>query len=581
MLTQARTLSRSTALCGVIACVPFLPLRAHAEGDSATVRLIQLLIQKHILTSGQAASLLDQARSEAGGPTAAGRHAGARAPAAIPGRTVTASSGEASSATGGEIRVTYVPQFVRDQIAAQVRGQVLQEVQDQGWAKPDQVPDWIHRLTLYGDFRLRYQADLQDKGNRDAATGLPYPFPNFNAIDGNGGFDTSGAGLPPLLNVTENRSQYEIRARVGVHAQIADWITSDVRIATGNTPSPISENQTLGQPGYFQNYAVYVDLAYVKMQPERNISIYLGRAPDPYFVTDLMFYRFLNLDGASVQYTPRITDALNLFFTGGAYPVFNTSLNFSTDSLTKESSHDAYLLAAQGGGSLRLAKNYVATFGAGYFNYSNITGKESAPCLLLNTSDTCSTDDTVPSFQTFGNTVFPVRDIITNSSSLPETPELYGLSSHFGIVDLHGRLDIHVYDPIVIALEGEYLKNLAFNRSYVLARQPANNIGSNNEYQGGDTGYLARITVGYPDVEHLWDWKLTATYKYLESDAVLDSITDPDFHLGGTNAKGYILDGELGVADNTNIVIRWLSADVVSGPPDSNDVLQVDLNTKF
>jgi len=83
------------------------------------------------------------------------------------------------------------------------------------------------------------------------------------------------------------------------------------------------------------------------------------------------------------------------------------------------------------------------------------------------------------------------------------------------------------------------------------------------------------------EIHRRWDWNVSIGYKYLETDATLDSINDSDFHLGGTNAKGYLIDAALGIAHNTYLQARWFSAVQVSGPPDGNDVLQIDLNTKF
>ena len=66
-----------------------------------------------------------------------------------------------------------------------------------------------------------------------------------------------------------------------------------------------------------------------------------------------------------------------------------------------------------------------------------------------------------------------------------------------------------------------------------------------------------------------------------ESDSVLASLNDPDFHLGGTNAKGFILAGNLGIARNTWVTAKWLSSTQVSGAPFAVDVIQADLNVKF
>jgi hypothetical protein len=62
---------------------------------------------------------------------------------------------------------------------------------------------------------------------------------------------------------------------------------------------------------------------------------------------------------------------------------------------------------------------------------------------------------------------------------------------------------------------------------------------------------------------------------------VLDAFTDSDFHLGGTNAKGWILGGSYGITDNTYVSARYMTADEIDGPTLGIDVVQVDLNTKF
>ncbi|WP_246048339.1 putative porin [Hankyongella ginsenosidimutans] len=62
---------------------------------------------------------------------------------------------------------------------------------------------------------------------------------------------------------------------------------------------------------------------------------------------------------------------------------------------------------------------------------------------------------------------------------------------------------------------------------------------------------------------------------------MLDGYTESDFHLGGTNAKGYFVTGNFGLFDNVWLTGRWLSADQVYGPRFGIDVLQLDLNASF
>jgi len=62
---------------------------------------------------------------------------------------------------------------------------------------------------------------------------------------------------------------------------------------------------------------------------------------------------------------------------------------------------------------------------------------------------------------------------------------------------------------------------------------------------------------------------------------VLDAFTDPDFNLGGTNAKGYIIGAQYAVARNAWLSARYLSAREVYGPPLLIDVLQLELDAHF
>jgi hypothetical protein len=94
-------------------------------------------------------------------------------------------------------------------------------------------------------------------------------------------------------------------------------------------------------------------------------------------------------------------------------------------------------------------------------------------------------------------------------------------------------------------------------------------------------GYQLKVTVGWPSTLLRGNWQTFLAYRYLERDAVLDAFTDSDFHLGGTNAKGWLLGGAYGLTDNTYLSMRYMSADEISGPPLGIDVLQVDLNAKF
>jgi hypothetical protein len=89
--------------------------------------------------------------------------------------------------------------------------------------------------------------------------------------------------------------------------------------------------------------------------------------------------------------------------------------------------------------------------------------------------------------------------------------------------------------------------------------------------------------MGAPALEKLWDWNVNLTYRYLQSDAVVDAFNDADFggYLTGTNLKGYMLGGNLALSPRVWTSLRWMSADAIAGPPLSVDTIQVDINAKF
>jgi hypothetical protein len=206
------------------------------------------------------------------------------------------------------------------------------------------------------------------------------------------------------------------------------------------------------------------------------------------------------------------------------------------------------------------------------------------------TADTCDTDTLRPSFAQKGNTYMMLRDIVPFDATDPTEAQYqyFGLASAFRNVMLSGRLDLAHFNPIHIILDGEYVQNVAWDRQQVAARARANALPSSatypfpdNEYYGGNEGWMGRLTVGHKELKELWDWNVSVAYKWLESDAVIDAFTDSDFGLGGTNLKGYIIGASLALGPKVWASARWMSANEVAGAPYAVDVLQVDLNAKF
>jgi hypothetical protein len=552
-----------------------LPRRAHA--DEQTVKLIQLLIDKGILSKGQAADLLRET-------SAPGKKHTAQA-------SVAAAEEIPAASEPGEVRVTYVPNFVRRQIADQVRADVMAQAREEGWAEPDALPEWTKRVRVYGDIRLRAEGDYYDKGN-----GVGFiNFPAINAgspasfISPSNQTATSGTGLTqplPSYDSTENRNRFRARVRIGVDAEIDDWLSADMRLSTGDQ-GPVSTNQTMGSSGDFNKYAIFLDRASLTAAPVKNLKMIFGRMDNPFFTTDLIYHNDLGFDGMAVKYAHGIGDRFGAFVTAGAFPVFNTALDFSTNSVTKYPSLNAYLYAAQAGVEWHSDRPYAAKLAVGLFDFDGVQGKVSQPCTQAGTSFYCSTDNQRPLWGQGGNTYMALRDLVQSSVGQTQQ-EYYGLASRFEVLDVHPRFEVLKFHPIDIVLEGEFLKNLGFdynsiaNRGPIIQPGPANNtFGADNHFVGGNTGYMLKVAAGHQKLSEKWDWQSYIAYKYLESDATLDALNDSDFHQGGTNAKGYIIGGGVGIARNTSVTVKFTSASAVSGAPYNVDILQLDLNAAF
>ena len=63
-------------------------------------------------------------------------------------------------AQAGDVRVPYIPQTVRDQIRDEVKAEVMTQAKEENWAQPNTFPDWVSRITVEGDVRVRDESRL-------------------------------------------------------------------------------------------------------------------------------------------------------------------------------------------------------------------------------------------------------------------------------------------------------------------------------------------------------------------------------------------------------------------------------------
>jgi hypothetical protein len=237
----------------------------------------------------------------------------------------------------------------------------------------------------------------------------------------------------------------------------------------------------------------------------------------------------------------------------------------------------------------KLSKDFNLKLATAYYYFQNIQGKLSDPFIPLTAQDAGNTDDSRPAFAQKGNTYFPIRNIIpdvSNNFGTINQFQYFGLATPFRDLAVTGRLDFSHYDPYVVSVSGEFVKNLAFDHDDIASkainnRGPESAPGVLGPFVGGDSGWMVNLKLGKPALEKRWDWNVAVGYRYLESDAVVDGFTDSDFGLGGTNLQGYTISASLAVASHVWLNLRWLSADSIDGPTYKNDIIQFDVNAKF
>jgi hypothetical protein len=384
---------------------------------------------------------------------------------------------------------------------------------------------------------------------------------------------------------------------------LGNGFTSGLRIATGSDNSPVTENQTFGgansftqgQGGNFGKYAIWLDRAFIRYDygapgDKEDVSLTAGRFDNPFLHTNMIWSDDVGFDGVVAQAKYQVANGVTPFLTAGGFPVYNTDLNFSSTQTAKFSSEDKYLFAAQGGTTWTINKDFSLKGAAAYYHFENIEGKVSDPISIASASQPGDTDASRPTFAQNGNTYIALRHF-TDPNPADTQNQFFGLATPFHELAATGQLDFCRFDPIHLSLTGEFVKNLAFDRNAIINNGPANfqgpqnntTAGTANSFDGGDTGYFVRLNVGKVALEQLWDWNLSLSYRYVETDATVDGFTDSDFggSLAGTNLKGYTIGGNLALSPRVWAGLRWMSADAIAGPTFKNDLIQFDLNAKF
>jgi hypothetical protein len=559
---------RPLALALLALCVP-----AHAASErqdllelkNTVLNLVDALVKQGVLDKGAAEALIKKAEADAAKQATevvAKQGTVEEAPAPPPGQKV--------------VRVPYVPEFVKQEIREQVRSELRQDVlhdvehkaKEEKWGTPDALPAWVSSIKFYGDLRVRNEFD--HFGDRNADTLSPQNlYLDILAINKAGGI--SKAGTDAFLNTSDDENRWRGRLRFGAAAKLTDRWTADFRLATGNPDDPVSTNFTLGDTG--KRFDIQLDRATLNYSQAGDgywpaVSATFGRMANPWVSTDLVWDEDLNFDGLAVN----VREALrldqfdlgdrnrNAFLTLGLFPI--EQVDFS--------GAEKWMAGGQLGAVWEFDNQTKVQLAAAYYDYIHITGQRNALGSTLK-------NDTAPDWLQKGNLLFNIANDPNLDGGFND--QRFALASDYNLLDLTASVDLAYLAPYHVVVTGDVVKNLGFDKGDIMER--TGGVTYLYPIKDRTLGWQVELLAGWPQITKWGDWQITAGYRYLQRDAVLDAFTDSDFHLGGTDAKGYKLSASYGLARNVWLRGRWLSATEIDGPPLSIDVLQVDLNARF
>ena len=570
---------------------------------STFVNLVDLLVQRGVINKQEGQGLVSAAEQEA-----------KEAPVENSGSNQTANpeatenqTTQAKSATSKSKHVSYVPEFVKQEIREQVRAElktevvhdVKQDAKTEGWGVPGALPEWVAAFHPSFDARIRLQDSFFDSGNASGPQNAPTNYLAINSLylGGNTAPYTAAQARSPYssgyayLNNSKSQLLVRERFRLGFETDITEGLKAGIRFVTSNLYSPVSNDQTLGNTG--QSYQFAIDRSYIQYDFRDNhkdslFSIYGGRIINPFMSTDIVFDPDLSFEGVATSFrlhfnqnnpvvrgyqvdNPTQRSGINkgqqtpdsIFLTVGAFPI--QTVNFSSSS--------KWLYAGQLGADWLVFDNARFNIATSYYDYENISAR-------YNSAGTNGHeyDWTAPQFTQQGNSMVA----ITNQNSGPGVNTvctdsvgcLFGLASGFRIFNATAIYDYLALGQTHVILTADYAKNLGFNQQQILQE-------FKTSITPRTTAYQVRLDVGQPKMVRFGDWNVSFAYRYVQRDSVLDAFTESQFHLGGTNAKGWVLATQYGLARNTWLDARWVSTDAIDGPTYSVDTLYTDFNTRF
>lgn len=320
---------------------------------------------------------------------------------------------------------------------------------------------------------------------------------------------------------TDNTRQ-RFRLRYGFETKVNDKVNFAAGLASGNDNATTSTNQTLEQE--FDKKAIWIDYAYVSYDPFAWLNLKGGRFPNPFFCTDMVWDSDINFDGAAVNLRHSLNNPegalpISGYFTTALLPIDNNSTT----------TRDLWLLALQPGIETKFGEVAKLKMGLAYYDYYGLEGYSTGTLAQEKSTNT-----------------------------------LVGTTIRYDFRIINPTMELEFKNPfnlnIPLTIIGDYAKN--------------------SDPSSDNKAWRAGLAVGRK-VKGVGDWRILGQYTRIEKDALYDAFPDSDFDGGGTNAKGWELVFDYGLAKNVTFSIDYYKTEPITGTKVDEQVIQTDLVFKF
>lgn len=345
--------------------------------------------------------------------------------------------------------------------------------------------------------------------------------------------------------VVKDRNRDRIRARLGVVVRANDTLRAGVQVATTDGNDPRSSNATLSGENPRRNLSL--DLAYAEWQPNATWRVSAGKMRLPWLRPgqSVLVDGDLNPEGLAVNFTPGTS-----FFATAVYNLLEE----------RGAAGESAMIGGQAGYRWNLSAATRLTFGASYFDFTGVQGKN--PFYLA------------PPPPQGPFPVLGASNANGNSTSTSAAVCSTGISTCLlsDFTEVEGFVDFTTaVGGVPLSLYVDYWRNVDAATDF-------------------DTAYSAGVMLGR--ASNARTWEVGYAFQHVEKDAVFGQFVDSDFGGGLTDAEGSIIKLGYAFARNWALNITYFLNDTnidvpatITGVGPVTDRtykrLQVDFNVRY